>query len=45
MHDGLTFTEQEAIERHAGQAAPVKAKFNALSAAEKQLVLKFLDSL
>ena len=45
MHDGLTFTEQEAIQRHDGQAASVKAKFNALSAAEKQLVLKFLDSL
>ena len=45
MHDGLTFTEQEAIQRHDGQAASVKAKFNALSGAEKQLVLKFLDSL
>ena len=45
MHDGLTFTEQEAIQRHDGQAASVKAKYNALSAAEKQLVLKFLDSL
>jgi CxxC motif-containing protein (DUF1111 family) len=45
MHDGLTFTEQEAIQRHNGQAASVKAKYNALSAAEQQLVLKFLDSL
>jgi CxxC motif-containing protein (DUF1111 family) len=45
MHDGLTFTEQEAIQRHDGQAASVKAKYNALSAAEQQLVLKFLDSL
>ncbi len=45
MHDGLTFTEREAIERHAGQAAPVTAKFKALSAADQALLLEFLDSL
>jgi CxxC motif-containing protein (DUF1111 family) len=45
MHDGLTFTEREAIERHAGQAAPVTARFRALSAADQALLLKFLDSL
>jgi CxxC motif-containing protein (DUF1111 family) len=45
MHDGLTFTEREAIERHAGQAAPVTARFGALSATEQQLLLDFLSSL
>lgn len=45
MHDGLTFTEREAIERHAGQAAPVTARFAALSDAEQALLLTFLDSL
>ncbi|HZF31419.1 MAG TPA: di-heme oxidoredictase family protein [Gammaproteobacteria bacterium] len=45
MHDGLTFTEREAIERHAGQATAVTQRFKALSAADQTLLLKFLDSL
>jgi CxxC motif-containing protein (DUF1111 family) len=45
MHDGLTFTEREAIMRHAGQAAPVTQRFRALSAADQALLLAFLDSL
>ncbi|HEY7639175.1 MAG TPA: di-heme oxidoredictase family protein [Steroidobacteraceae bacterium] len=45
MHDGLSFTKQEAIARHANQAAGVRAKYDALSAAQKSLVLTFLDSL
>jgi CxxC motif-containing protein (DUF1111 family) len=45
MHDGLTFTEQEAIGRHAGQAAPVRARYRALSEADRQLLLAFLKSL
>ncbi len=45
MHDGLTFTEREAIERHAGQAAPVTTRFRQLSAADQELLLKFLASL
>lgn len=45
MHDGLTFTEREAIERHAGQAAPVRGRFRELSAADQALLLKFLASL
>ena len=32
MHDGLSFTTQEAITRHAGQAAEVTAAYNAISA-------------
>jgi CxxC motif-containing protein (DUF1111 family) len=45
MHDGLTFTLREAIERHAGQAANTKAQFDTLSEAQKQLLFAFLDSL
>jgi CxxC motif-containing protein (DUF1111 family) len=45
MHDGLTFTKQEAIMRHAGQAAGVTARYNALAASLKTQLLQFLDSL
>jgi CxxC motif-containing protein (DUF1111 family) len=45
MHDGLSSTKEEAIRRHAGQAAPVTAAFDALSAVEQAQLLEFLDSL
>jgi CxxC motif-containing protein (DUF1111 family) len=45
MHDGLSFTKQEAIRRHAGQAAAVTARFEALTAAQQGALLAFLDSL
>ncbi len=45
MHDGLSFTKQEAITRHAGQATAAKNAYNALSTAQKDQVLAFLDSL
>jgi CxxC motif-containing protein (DUF1111 family) len=45
MHDGLSFTKQDAILRHAGQAAGVTNKYKALSDAEKSQLLAFLDSL
>jgi len=45
MHDGLSFTKQDAIQRHAGQAASVTKAYNALSDAEKNQLLAFLDSL
>ena len=45
MHDGLTFTEQEAIRRHGGQAASVTRRYNGLSNAQKNQLLAFLDSL
>jgi len=45
MHDGLSFTKQEAIARHQGQASGVVSRYNALSAAQKNQVLAFLDSL
>jgi len=45
MHDGLSFTKQEAIQRHAGQAAAVRNQYNALTDEQRSLVLAFLDSL
>ncbi|MBV9927242.1 MAG: hypothetical protein JOZ96_19650 [Acidobacteria bacterium] len=45
MHDGLSFTPSEAIQRHAGQAAAVTKRYVALSAAQKAQVLGFLNSL
>jgi CxxC motif-containing protein (DUF1111 family) len=45
MHDGLSFTKQEAIARHAGQATAAKNAYDALSQAQKDQVLAFLDSL
>jgi CxxC motif-containing protein (DUF1111 family) len=45
MHDGLSLTKQDAIERHSGQAADVTKKYNALSNTEKRQLLAFLDSL
>ena len=45
MHDGLSFTKQEAIARHAGQASATTSRYNALSDAQRKQVLAFLDSL
>jgi CxxC motif-containing protein (DUF1111 family) len=45
MHDGLSFSKQEAISRHAGQATAVTTRYNALSTADRNRVLAFLDSL
>lgn len=45
MHDGLSFTKQDAILRHAGQAAGVTARYQALPEVSKNLLLAFLDSL
>ncbi|HEU4428323.1 MAG TPA: di-heme oxidoredictase family protein [Myxococcota bacterium] len=45
MHDGLSFTKQDAIARHGGQAAGVRARFQRLSAGEQAQLLAFLDSL
>lgn len=45
MHDGLSFTKQEAIDRHRGQADAVRQRFNALTAAQKAQLMKFLESL
>ncbi|MGI8957488.1 MAG: di-heme oxidoredictase family protein [Chthoniobacterales bacterium] len=45
MHDGLSFTKDEAIQRHAGQAAAVRDAYNALDNTAKAQLLSFLDSL
>jgi CxxC motif-containing protein (DUF1111 family) len=45
MHDGLSFTAQEAIARHAGQAAGVTKRYNALSPRQRAQLLQFLNSL
>ena len=45
MHDGLSFTREEAILRHQGQAAAVTLRFRQLSASDKALLMAFLNSL
>ncbi len=45
MHDALSFSVEDAIQRHANQAATARANFNALSTTNKNRVLKFLSSL
>jgi CxxC motif-containing protein (DUF1111 family) len=45
MHDGLSFTLQDTIERHAAQGAPARRAFAARSAAEQEQLLAFLKSL
>ena len=45
MHDGLSFTKQEAIQRHGNQAAAVRDRYNALTDQQRTLILTFLDSL
>lgn len=45
MHDGRAKSIEEAILLHGGEAAASKNKFNQMSAAEKNNLLKFLKSL
>ena len=45
MHDGLSFTKQEAIRRHNGQATEVRRRYEALTNAQRTRILRFLDSL
>ena len=45
MHDGLSFTRQEAILRHQGQATAVTNRYKALSAADQAKLMAFLNSL
>jgi CxxC motif-containing protein (DUF1111 family) len=45
MHDGLSFTKQEAIQRHTGQAEAVTQRYDALSDSDRAKLLAFLDSL
>jgi CxxC motif-containing protein (DUF1111 family) len=45
LHDGSARTMEEAIQRHAGEAALVIEKYRTLAADQKQQLLKFLESL
>ena len=45
MHDGLAGTIDEAIRRHAAEAAPTVERYEALSDEERQTLLAFLNSL
>jgi CxxC motif-containing protein (DUF1111 family) len=45
MHDGRAKTIEEAIQLHGGEATQSKTKFNQLTAAGKNALLKFLESL
>jgi CxxC motif-containing protein (DUF1111 family) len=45
MHDGLSFSFEDAIARHANQAAASRNAFNNLSGFDKRRVLAFLSSL
>jgi CxxC motif-containing protein (DUF1111 family) len=45
MHDGLSFTVAEAIQRHGGQASAVTRTYTQLSAAQRRQLQAFLDSL
>ncbi|MCM3878653.1 MAG: hypothetical protein ND807_00960 [Vicinamibacterales bacterium] len=45
MHDGLSFTREEAIRRHGGQAARVRDAFLQLTTGQKAALVAFLDSL
>jgi len=45
MHDGLSFTLEEAIRRHRGQADGVRLNYEALSSSEKLALIAFLNSL
>jgi CxxC motif-containing protein (DUF1111 family) len=45
MHDGLTFTREEAILRHAGQASGVTSRYRNLSSFDKSNLVAFLNSL
>jgi len=43
MHDGLTFTREEAILRHAGQATGVTNRYRGLSSTDKANLVAFLN--
>ncbi len=45
MHDLASFTLEDAIQRHGGEARAVTSRFNGLSPQEKQELLTFLRSL
>lgn len=45
LHDGRAGSIEEAIQLHGGEASPSSALFQSLTAAEKQKLIRFLESL
>jgi CxxC motif-containing protein (DUF1111 family) len=45
MHDGLSMTRADAVERHGGEATQVLANYHALTPTQRAQLLKFLSSL
>jgi CxxC motif-containing protein (DUF1111 family) len=45
MHDGLSFTPNDAIARHAGQAMGVRQSYEGLATSQKLQIQAFLNSL
>ncbi len=45
MHDGLTFTLQDAVSRHTVPAEAIRQAYLALPASQQSQVLAFLNSL
>jgi CxxC motif-containing protein (DUF1111 family) len=45
LHDGVTFTFDEAIRRHAGEATFVTSNYNSLSTTQQNQIITFLKSL
>jgi len=45
MHDGLTFTLAEVIQRHRGEASDATTNFNLLNSIDKAALMTFLSSL
>jgi CxxC motif-containing protein (DUF1111 family) len=45
MHDNLSFSVNDAIQRHRNQAQASRDAFNALSSTNRNRVLAFLNSL
>ena len=45
MHDGSAQSLQEAIQEHNGDASNVRSRYNALSEADKEKIIKFLETL
>ena len=45
MHDGLSFTLEDAIARHRGQADGVRRNYEALAPSDKRTLMAFLNSL
>jgi CxxC motif-containing protein (DUF1111 family) len=45
MHDGLSATRENAIQRHSGEASSVTRAYRQLSGRQKSALLAFINSL